>query len=95
MTFEELKQSDIRIQPGEIQEYAEEFMKPEEIDHHGCSSDPAIFHDLYLKVTPVSALLVSKLTSHSLLKSFRSNIDGKRWYELPFCYTEKGENNGK
>lgn len=88
MTFEEFRVSDTRIDPGEIQKYAEMFMLPEEIDHHGASSNPAIFHDLYLKITPVSRFLVSRLTSKSLLSTFTSAIDGSGWYDLPFCYTD-------
>lgn len=95
MTLEEMRKSDIRIEPGEVQRYAEMFMKPEEIDHHGSSSNPAIFHDLYLKVTPVSDFLVSRMTTTWLLSRFRSNVDGCWWYDLPFCYTEKGVSDGK
>lgn len=88
MTFKEFAASGIRIEPGEIQKYAEMFMAPEEIDHHGCSSNPAIFHDLYLKMTPVSRFLVSRLTTRSLQTTFRSAIDESVWYDLPFCYSE-------
>lgn len=88
MTFKEFVASDIRIEPGEIQKYAEMFMSPEEIDHHGCSANPAIFHDLYLKKTPISSYLISRLTTCILWTTFRSAIDGSIWYDLPFCYTE-------
>lgn len=87
MSFEELQKSNLQIEPGEILCYAKALMAPDEIDHHG-SSEPAIFHDLYLKDTPVSRFLVSRLTTRSLLSSFRSQIDGCKWYELPFCYNE-------
>ena len=66
------------IELGDVQEWAEMYMKPEEIDHH--------YSDLYLKLTSVSKAIVSRLKYTSLLEKFISNIDGSVWYDLPFCY---------
>lgn len=66
------------ITPGEAYEIAAANMDPEHIDHHAS--------DLYLLVTSASSLIVGALDNRALLSVFRSQIDGKLWYELPFCY---------
>jgi len=66
------------ITPGEAYEIAAANMDPEHIDHY-CT-------DLYLKVNSASSIIVSALDNRALLNTFRSNIDGALWYELPFCY---------
>lgn len=76
-TLEELK-SGATITPGEAYKYAAAYMDPEHIGHH-CT-------DLYLKVNDESRAIVGALDNDALLSTFRSNIDGAIWYELPFCY---------
>ncbi len=66
------------ITPGEAYEIAAANMDPEHIGHY-CS-------DLYLLVNSASSLIVGALDNRALLSVFRSQIDGKLWYELPFCY---------
>ena len=73
------------IEPGEVLQYAEKYMKPEEIDHHGNGHG---LDDLYLKVTKTSMAIINRLTTTSLLSRFNSNIDGTVWYDLPFCYNK-------
>lgn len=76
-TLEELK-AGAKITPAETYEYARAYMEPEHIGHHES--------DLYLKVDDVSRVIVGALDNDALLSTFRSNIDGAIWYELPFCY---------
>lgn len=76
-TLEELKNG-ATITPGEAYKYAAAYMDPEHIGHY-CT-------DLYLKVNDVSRVIVRSLDNDALLSTFRSNIDGAIWYELPFCY---------
>jgi hypothetical protein len=66
------------ITPGEVYEIAAANMDPEHIGHYES--------DLYLKVNSASSIIVSALDNRALLNTFRSNIDGALWYELPFCY---------
>lgn len=77
-----------KIEPGEIYYRAVKVMKPEEIDHYGNGKG---FDDLYLKVTPESRKLVKRLTAKDMLSTFRSDEDGSLWYDLPFCYPVKEE----
>lgn len=69
------------IMPGDVLEYAEKYMDKADIDH--CRSD------LYLRVTPESEAIIAKLKFNALLETFVSPIDGKWWYDLPFCYYER------
>lgn len=66
--------------PGEIYEIAVETLPPEDISHHES--------DLYLRKTPESTALIKRMRyrNSGLLSTFRSQIDGDIWYELPFCY---------
>lgn len=66
------------ITPAEVYEYAAAYMDPEHIGHHAS--------DLYLLVNSASSLIVGALDNRALLSVFRSQIDNKLWYELPFCY---------
>lgn len=77
-----------KIEPWQVYGEAVRVMKPDEIDHHGNGHG---FDDLYLKVTPVSRKIVGRLSNMSLLSTFRSQIDGSLWYDLPFCYPVVGE----
>ena len=61
-------------------------MKPEEIDSH-CS-------DLYVLKNSISDKFVSSYEFKQNVKSFRSELDGKIWYEIPFAYTEYYKNRG-
>lgn len=67
------------ITPAEVYEIAAANMDPEHIDHHES--------DLYLLVNSASSIIVGALDNRALLNTFRSNIDGAIWYELPFCFT--------
>ena len=49
-----------------------------EISHHES--------DLYIPVTPETTELVRRYQSRSIVKSFISQTDGKRWYDVPFAY---------
>ena len=42
--------------------------------------------DLYLKCTDVSKKLVSEYRFKNNVETFRSNIDGSLWYDIPFAY---------
>ncbi len=72
-----------KIEPSQIYSEAVKVMKPEEIDHHGNGHG---MDDLYLKITPESMNLIKRLTTRELVSTFRSEIDGSKWYDLPFCY---------
>ena len=66
----------------DIYKEAIEKMPAEHIDHW-CS-------DLYLKVTPTSRILVKNYEHKSHVTTFKDNIDGALWYDIPFAYY--GEN---
>lgn len=72
------------IFPGEVLHYARKYMEPDEIDHHGNGHG---MDDLYLKVTPVSREIVNRLSTKVLVGVFTDQIEGKLWYDLPFCFT--------
>ena len=61
-------------------------MKPEEIDSH-CS-------DLYVLKNSISDKFVSEYEFKSIVTTFRSELDKKLWYEIPFAYTEYYKNRG-
>lgn len=42
--------------------------------------------DLYAKVTPESKAIVEKWEHFQNASQFTSQIDGQRWYDLPFAY---------
>ena len=75
------------LTPGTIYAAAVAALPACDIDHHAS--------DLYLKRTPASAALVGRLDNTALLSVFRSQIDGRIWYELPFCFTPFWENPSK
>lgn len=77
-TLEELENG-ATITPGEAYKYAAAYMDPEHIGHYES--------DLYLMVNDVSRVIVGALDNDAPLSTFRSNIDGAIWYELPFCFT--------
>ena len=66
--------------PGNIYEVAVKMLPAEDIGHHAS--------DLYIRKTPESTALLKRMRyrNSGLLTTFRSNIDGDIWYELPFCY---------
>ena len=66
--------------PGNIYEIAVQTLPAEDIDHH--------YSDLYIRKTPESTAMLKKMRyrNSGLLTTFRSQIDGDIWYELPFCY---------
>lgn len=49
------------------------------LDHHES--------DLYALKTPVSERLIRTYRFRSNVTTFRSQIDGKIWYDIPFAYT--------
>lgn len=54
-------------------------LPPEDIDHHET--------DLYLRVTEASKRLISEYAYRQNVKTFKDNIEGLRWYDIPFAYT--------
>jgi len=44
--------------------------------------------DLHVKVTPVSKKVVEGYEFKSIVVTFRSQIDGTAWYDIPFAYQE-------
>lgn len=68
------------IEPGSIYEKAKAILPEEDIDHHET--------DLYLRVSPKSTELVNsmKYRNSGMITTFKDNIDGDMWYDLPFCY---------
>lgn len=67
------------IDPGDIYGVVIKELDSKDIDHHAS--------DLYVRKTPESTKIINRLSKKSLLSTFKSNIDGDIWYDLPFCYT--------
>lgn len=42
--------------------------------------------DMYLPVTPETSRLVEQYEFKGNVKMFTSQIDGKKWYDIPFAY---------
>lgn len=74
----EAEDGNMTIEPGDFYKVAIKELPAEDIDHHES--------DLYIRKTPKSTELIKKLTTDSLLSTFRDQIDNDIWYELPFCY---------
>jgi len=74
------KKAKKEILPGEIYQWAVATLPKEDIDHHAT--------DLYLRVSPESTELVNSLKyrNSGMVTTFKDNIDGDMWYELPFCF---------
>ena len=68
---------------------AREQMKPEEID-----SQHELGSDLYLKVTPISIVLIEQYDFKENVTKFRDNINNELWYEIPFGNTDWWEKRG-
>lgn len=66
------------IQPGDIHAEAVKELPPEDIDHHES--------DLYLRFSKRSEILVKRLSTKALVSTFRDQIGGGLWYDLPLCY---------
>ena len=66
-----------KLSPSELYNAAVEQMPPEHIDHW-CS-------DLYLKVTPVSEVLIANYEYRNQVRIFRDQIDREPWYDIPFA----------
>lgn len=75
-----------KLQPGDVYAVAVETLPATDIDHHNS--------DLYLRRTPATMAIVSRLENKVLLSVFR-DPSGATWYELPFCYTPYWENPSK
>ena len=68
---------------------AREQMKPEEIDtQHELGSD------LYLKVTPISTVLIQQYDFKEMVTKFIDNIERTLWYDIPFANIEWWESKG-
>ena len=63
----------------DIYQKAVESMQGNEIDHHQS--------DLYLKVTPVSEVLVKNYEFKNNVKRFYCRLDKSSWFDIPFGYT--------
>mgnify|MGYP003475466893 FL=1 len=63
--------------------YVEKYIPKEEIDHHGNGNG---LDDLYLKKTKLSKALVDHYQYRENVSTFRDQIDGNIWYDLPFLY---------
>lgn len=74
------------ITAGNIKKKAMEILPKEDIDVHDS--------DLYLKVSDKSTELVNQMKDKDsgLLSKFKSQTDGKMWYEIPFANMEDGYN---
>ena len=48
------------------------------LDHHES--------DLYALLTPESTAIISKWSFLSSVTTFKSQVDGKTWYDLPFAF---------
>lgn len=70
------------ITAGNIKKKAMEILPKEDIDTHDS--------DLYLKVSDKSTELVNQMKDKDsgLLSKFKSQTDGKMWYEIPFANME-------
>lgn len=79
------EEKDGGILPGDVYNVLIKEVPAEDIDHH--------LSDLYVRKTPKSTEIMNRLTIKSLLSTFRSQIDGDIWYELPFCYSPHFEKN--
>jgi hypothetical protein len=42
--------------------------------------------DLYVPVTPETKAVVDQYDSKCNVTTFKNNIDGKQWYDIPFAY---------
>ena len=81
-----IKESAEKIQPGNIYSVLVKELPAEDIDHHDS--------DLYVRKTPKSTEIINRLTTKSLLSTFKDNIDGDIWYELPFCFSPHFQKEG-
>lgn len=62
-----------------------------ELYHIACAKLPSddIDHyrsDLYIRVTNESRKIIDSYEYAKQVQTFKSNIDGKAWYEIPFGY---------
>lgn len=80
--------SNTRIAVTEVMDYVRELCLPEDIDHHGFGTG---MDDLYLRITRESKWIVHHMENTALVSTFKDNIEGDWWYELPFLYGENDE----
>lgn len=66
------------LNPSDLYDEATKVLKPEDIDHHES--------DLYIRKTPEAEALIKRLNNDAMVATFKDNIDGDTWYDLPFCY---------
>lgn len=59
--------------------YEEVIKRGIEHDHHES--------DLYVPVNDSTKKLVKDLEHRTMVSTFKNNIDGSLWYEIPFAYT--------
>lgn len=66
------------ITPANIHAAITAVLAPSDIDHH--------YSDLYCKVTPETRALVAQLPRAGLVETFRDQVTGELWFDIPFCY---------
>lgn len=66
--------------PGELYAAMMEATTPAERDHHSS--------DLYIKVTPITLLIMDRYEHRSHVSTFHDETDPRRalWYDVPFAY---------
>ena len=62
-----------------IYEQLKEVLLPEQMDSYAS--------DLYVQVTEASKKIVENYEYKWTVKTFKSNFDGSKWYDIPFAYT--------
>lgn len=81
-SLQKTKRLNESFEVSELKKKAQEILPKEDIDTHD--------GDLYLKVTPESTELLNNMLDKDsgLLSKFKSEIDGKMWYDIPFANME-------
>ena len=75
-----------KLTASELYAAAVEQLPAEHIDHTSYGSD------LYLKVTPASKKLLENFEGGRYVQTFRDQIDGELWFDIPFAYIPFWEN---
>ena len=68
----------VAISPATIHAAIAKVLPASDIDHH--------YSDLYCKVTPETRALVAQLPACGLVETFRDQVTGELWFDIPFCY---------
>lgn len=75
------------LTPGTIYNEAVKTLPACDIDHNAS--------DLYIRVTKTSEKLFLRYEYQNQVTTFISNIDGKLWFEFPFCFLPYWEDKDK